>query len=179
MALVERGRTGVTTILAADTVTGLVTQDAYSPLHSADGWRAADGNVAYGIPFKILFYFTHTLTAAVQTTTTSVFSSNAPFKFRVIKGTYQSVATVRDPGNFETQLGNALIAVRSGNDPILGNTVASMIAGSVKDLQVGFVSNAEIDEDGSLSAAFTTSGTSATVGETMTSVLELECMRII
>jgi hypothetical protein len=139
MSLNETGRTGADVNLTGDGVLGIVTQDPESMLHSQgpDGLLLADGNVGFGVPFSMLFYFTHSTTAAVQTTTSTPVSANSPFKFRVLSVKVRCISSLsRD---FSNGFGSLRVVVEDGDgsgtwtDILPWSHVGGMESGDVRE----------------------------------------------
>lgn len=142
MSLIETGRTGVKVTLAADGVMGIVTQDPESMLHSQgpDGLLLADGNTCFGVPFVLMFYFKHTTTYAVQTTTSAPISADAPFKFRVLGVKVRCISSdVRDVG---PPHGSAKVQVQDGSSAdvwtalLPWSDIGDMNTGDVREFNV-------------------------------------------
>lgn len=183
MALNERGRTGVTTTLAADGVFGVVTQDALSPLHSPGGLTNADGNTAFGIPFTLVAYATHTTTYATQTTTTTFASTDMPFKIRVLGAKIHCVANRTE----DFRDGYGWIGVRVQDSDGSGNwsdlktveQIGDMEPGDIREVSVLDTSNAVIDENEGLRVSVLSQADSFGTNPTVTFIVELQCLRVI
>lgn len=185
MGLKEVGRTGVQVNLLADGVTGVVTQDPESMLHSLGGLTNADGNVAFGIPFKVLAYFTHTTTAASQTTTATPIDGDAPFKFRVVGARVKSVSN--SPGRMQAKGGaDCTVMVWQGDGgttevwlPITVMDVRELATDDVLEAKVVDLSNVAVDTDESLRVQMRSAADGSYVGDTVSVVVELDCLRVI
>jgi hypothetical protein len=171
MALVERGRTGVTVTLAPDAVTGVVTQDPESMLHSIAGLTNADGNTAFGQTFTLGTYFTATGTG---TTTTSLFSSNAPFKFRVLS----CKVTMLDEANGRLRDGGANHLTVSVPG-VVGADVSDLRQLESRDLPLSRSGSEVVSEDGSLSVVADVRLGDTGVTDTLAVLVELTCLRVI
>lgn len=185
MGLKEVGRTGVQVNLTADGVTGVVTQDPESMLHSLGGLTNADGNVAFGVPLKVLAYFTHTTTAASQTTTATPVDGDAPFKFRVVGVKVRSAANV--PERMWAKGGaDCTVMVWQGDggttevwSPIVVMDVRGLATDDVLEAKVLDLSNVVVDEDESLRVQMRSAADGACVGDTLSMVVEVEVLRVI
>lgn len=167
----ERGRSGVQVRLYADGALGITTQDPESMLHSVGGLTNADGNTAFGHTFKINAYFT---SSATGTTTASIFSSDAPFKFRVL-------------GCRVTMLDEANGRLRDGGINHLTISVPGIVAGDVSDLRqresreltLSRSGSEEVAADGSLSIVADVRLGSTGSTDTLSVLVELTCLRVI
>lgn len=176
MALVERGRTGVTTTLAADGVTGVVTQDPESMLHSGDGLDNADGNSGYGLKFTLSSYLTK---AATGTATTTLCTSDAPFKFRVLGVKVQVLDDAR--GRTRRGNGDATVVVSKGS---AGAAVAWSRFRELKTMESKVVplsteGNEVVAANESLLVSWSVTLPDLNVATTYAALVELECLRVI
>ena len=175
MALVERGRTGVTITLAPDSVTGVVTQDPESMLHSIAGIEDADGNTAYGIPFELMCRIAQT---ASGTTTVSHFASDVPYKFRVLGGDVECLQDAHR--RTENGTGRASVNVMAGStNTIASVNVTGMRQGDVKRVQINTLGNEEVAADGSLSVAAVSVLPEIATTTTWELLVKLHCLRVI
>lgn len=183
MSLSERGRTGSDVQLFADGVLGITTQNPESMLHSMAGLTAANGNTAFGVPFSLLFHFTHSTTPAVQTTTATIFSADAPFKFRVLSVKVRCVmGSARD---FVPGYGRIRVALEdedgSGNWTTIlpWSDVGGMEAGDVKEFGVLHQATAIVSSDEGLRCRFESKADSVGENPTAAFVVEAQCLRVI
>jgi hypothetical protein len=183
MALIERGRTGVTVTLAADGVTGVVTQDPEGMLHSIAGLTNADGNTAFGVPFSMLFYFTHTTTSAAQSTASAPMSTDAPFKFRVLG---MKVRCITNWADRDFRPGYGYLKVSLDDNDGSGNfssvmphvDVADMNSGDVREVAVLHQGTSVIDENEGLRCKFESKADSGGTLPTVEFLVEVQCLRV-
>lgn len=184
MSLNEAGRTGAKINLTADGVMGIVTQDPESMLHSQgpDGLLLADGNVAFGVPFSILFYFTHSTTAAVQTTTSTPVSANAPFKFRILGVKVRCISSLsRD---FRAGFGSIRVVVEDGDgsgawtDMLPWSHVGDMESGDVREFMVLNQVPATVSANESLRCKFESKADSVGNNPTVKFLVEVQGLRV-
>jgi hypothetical protein len=175
MALSQIGRTGATTQIASDTVLGLYTQDALSPLHSPGGLEGASGNTGYGQEFVLAARIAQT---ASGTTTSSFCSSNAPFKFRVIRGEVECLQDGRQ--RTERGAGRSSVNVMAGSTNTVGSlNVTGMRQGETRPLEVNTLGNEVIAENGSLSLAVVSVLPEIATSTTWELLVKLYCLRVI
>ncbi len=184
MSLNEAGRTGVKVNLTADGVLGIVTQDPESMLHSMgpDALTLADGNTAFGVPFSVLFYFTHSTTAAVQTTTTTPMSTDAPFKFRVLGVKVRCISSLaRD---FKTGFGSIRVVIEDGDgsgvwtDILPWSHVGDMESGDVRELEVLNQVPATVSANEGLRCKFESKADSIGNNPTVKFLVEVQGLRV-
>lgn len=177
MSLNETGRTGVKVNLTADGVFGIVTQDPESMLNSPGGLTNADGNTAFGQTFKLVAYLSRTATG---TTSVNLCSSDAPFKFRVLKTTVRVLDDAKNRVQ-KTPHGSASVVVRRGST---GTGVAAghfeeLRTNESKELPVSTEGNDIVAANASLQVHFDVSLPTQKASTTYTAVCELECVRVI
>jgi hypothetical protein len=174
MGLKEVGRTGVQVNLGADGVTGIVTQDPESMLHSIGGLTNADGNTAWGLAFTIVGYFTAT-TDDSQTIT--VFDSDAPFKFRVLK----CGCTLVDDANgvIRGPNGQLSLSVLAGSAVVCASQLKDMGMSEVRNVLLNTTGGEVVSADGSLSVKVVSRVPLTNDTNTMKLLVELTCMRVI
>lgn len=184
MSLNEQGRTGVKVNLTADGVMGIVTQDPESMLHSQgpNGLLLADGNTCFGVPFSILFYFKHSTTAAVQTTTSTPISTDSPFKFRVLGVKVRCISSLsRD---FKTGFGSIRVVVEDGDgsgawtDVLPWSHVGNMESGGVREFEVLNQAPATIAVNESLRCKFESKADSVGNNPTVKFLVEVQGLRV-
>lgn len=183
MGLNEAGRTGVSVNLVADGVTGVVTQDPESMLHSLGGLTNADGNSAFGIPFSLMAYATHTTTYATQITTTTFATANMPFKIRVLGMRVHCVANRTE----DFRDGYGWIGVRLQDGDGSGNwtdiktieQIGDMEPGDVRDTPILDASNVVISANEGLRVSVLSAADSFGTNPTVTFIVELRCLRVI
>lgn len=167
----EAGRSGVQVNLTADGVLGVVTQDPESMLHSPGGLEDADTNTAFGQTFTVGAHFTATSTGS---STASVFSSDAPFKFRVL----ECKVTMLDEANG---------ALREGGSNHLTIAVPGVVGADVSDMKQLESRNLPLSRSGSEVVAVNGSlsivadvrlgATGST--DTLKVLVDLTCLRVI
>ena len=184
MSLNETGRTGVKVNLTADGVLGIVTQDPESMLHSMgpDGLLLADGNTAFGGPFSMLFYFTHSTTSAVQTTTSTPVTADSPFKFRVLGVKVRCISSLsRD---FRTGFGSIRVVVEDGDgsstwtDILPWSHVGDMESGDVREFGVLNQVPATVAESEGLRCKFESKADSVGNNPTVKFLVEVQGIRV-
>lgn len=183
MALRERGRTGIQTDLTADEITGLVLQDEFSPQSSRGGLTGADGNITWGVPFMVVFYFKHTTTAAEQVTNSAPMGTDSPFKFRVLGVKVRCITS--QSKEFTPEYGHLKIALQdndgSGNfTAILPHTdIGDMESGDVREFEVVHQGTSTISKDQGFRCRFLSKADSAGVNPTVEFIVEVQCLRVI
>jgi hypothetical protein len=183
MGLEERGRTGVKVNLWGDGIFGVVTQNPESMLHSIAGLTDADGNTAFGSPFSMLFYFTHTTTAAEQTTNSAPASTNAPWKFRVLGVKVRCISS--QGKEFTPEYGHLRVSLQD-NDGSSNFTsiippidIGDMETGDVREFPVIYQDTAVIGADEGLRCRFQSKADSGGVLPIVQFLVEVQCLRVV
>jgi hypothetical protein len=173
MSLNEVGRTGVKVNLTADGVLGVVTQDPESMLHSPGGLTNADGNTAFGQSVKMVAYFTAT---ADDSQTVSLFSSDAPWKFRVLK----CEATLMDDANgvVRSPNGRLSLSVLSGSSVVCAAQLKGMTMNEVRNVPLNTTGGEEVSANGSLSVKVVSRVPLTNDTNTMKLFVELTLLRV-
>ena len=176
MSLNEQGRTGVKVNLTADGVFGIVTQDAESMLSSPGGLDNADGNSGFGHKFTLSSYLTKT---ASGTASTTLCSSDAPFKFRVLSVTLQVLDDAR--GRARRGNGDATVVLRKGS---AGAGVAWGRFRHLKtmermDVPLSTEGNEVVAADESLLVSWSATLPDLDKSTTFVALVEIECMRVV
>lgn len=171
MSLNEQGRTGVKVNLTADGVMGIVSQDPESMLHSPGGLEDANGNTAFGQKFTVQAHFTATTTG---TTTANIFSSDAPFKFRVAK----CMVTMLDEANGRLRDGGAS-SLAISLPGIVGEDVSDMRQLESRELALSRSGSEVVSADGSLSVVAKLRMPNTGVTDTLKVLVTLDCMRVV
>lgn len=183
MGLKEVGRTGVQVNLAADGVTGVVTQDPESMLHSIAGLTYADGDTAFGIPIHFLAYATHSTTYATQATTVTFATDDMPFKVRVLGVKVRCLANRTE--DFRDGYGYVGVVVQDGDgdstwtEILTVEQVGDMEPGDVREIAVVEHTNAVVDANEGLRVRVLSQADSFGTNPTVTYIVELQCLRVI
>ncbi len=174
MSLNETGRTGVKVNLTADGVFGVVTQDPESMLNSPGGLTNADGNTAFGQAFTLAAYFTAT---ADDSQTVSFCSSDAPFKFRVLK----CEATLFDDANgvVRSANGRMSVSVLAGSAAVASAQLKDMVTNETRRVPLNTTGNEVVSANGSLSVKTVSRVPLTNDTNTMKLLVELTCLRVI
>lgn len=184
MALTEEGRTGVRVSLTADGVMGIVTQDPESMLHSQgpDGLLLSDGNTSFGTPFSMLFYFKHSTTVAIQTTTSAPISADSPFKFRVLGVKVRCIdGRARE---FDPAYGHIKVSLQDGDGSgtwtaiLPWSDVGELEPGDVKEFSVLHQATASIATNEGLRCRFESKADSVGNNPTVEFLVEAQCLRV-
>ncbi len=176
MSLVILGQSGGPTQLSAhDDQFGLMTQvPSGAVMHSPAGLTAADGNTAFGHPFKLVAYFEQTTDG---TTTVSLCSSDAPYKFRVLS----CRATLVDEGNGVARSANGRLSltVKSGNNVAFAAQLKNMVQGEERSLPGNTTTGNVVAESGSLAVALKSRLPLTNDTNTIKMLVEMTCIRVI
>lgn len=172
----EVGRTGVKVNLVADGVTGVVTQDPESMLHSMAGLTNADGNVAFGQSFTLVAYLSRTATG---TTSVDLFSSDCPFKLRVLKVKVRVLDDAK--GRARKGDGSVSVVVRKGTTgvPVASVHFAELETNQEKDVPVVTEGVDIVAANASLQVYFNAVLPTQRASTTYTAVCEVECLRVL
>lgn len=185
MSLVVLGQSGGPTQLSAnDDVIGLMTQVPEGAVkHDEGGLIHADGGTAFGAPFNLLAYATHSTTYAAQSTTVTFTSDGMPYKIRVLGVKVRCLAN--RPEDFRLGYGYIRAVVEDSDGDDVWTTILNveglgdMEAGDIRELAVVEHSTAVIDEDEGLRVTVTTQADSFGTNPTASFVVELQCLRVI
>jgi len=175
---------GPTQLSANDDVFGLMTQvPTGSVLHSPAGVENADGNTAFGAPFSLLAYMTHSTTYARQTTTVTFSSDGIPYKLRVLSAKVRCIAC--KPAEHRVGYGYVDMKVQDSDgagvwshvlaDDLLGD----MEPGDIKEVPNLEPTNVVISADEGLRVQFNSSADSFGTNPTATFLVELQCIRVV
>lgn len=184
MALTEEGRTGVRVNLTADGVLGIVTQDPESMLHSPgpDALTLADGNTAFGVPFNVLFYFKHSTTPAIQTTTSAPISADSPFKFRVLSVKVRCIAS--KAREFDAAYGHIKVSLQDGDSSgvwtaiLPWSDVGDLESGDVREFSVLHQSTSSLVVNDGLRCRFESKASSVGNNPSVEFLVEAQCLRV-
>ncbi len=185
MSLVILGQSGGPTQLSAnDDTFGLMTQKPEGAVkHNEAGLTSEDGGTAFGATFNLLAYFTHSTTAAEQSTTVTISSDDAPYKVRVLNVKVRCVANRSE--DFRNGYGHIRVEVEDGDGSGVWTSihtienVGDMEAGDVRDQSVVDNGNAVIDADEGLRVKVTTKADSFGTNPTASFIVELQCLRVL
>lgn len=185
MSLVILGQSGGPTQLSAnDDVFGLMTQVPSGAVkHSDGGLTNGDGASAFGVPFNLLVYATHSTTYAEQTTTKTFATDDLPYKLRVLGVKVRCVAG--SPENFREGYGFIRLQVEDGDgsgtwSKILNvEQLGEMEAGDVREFAVVDFDNAVVDADEGLRIRITSKADSFGTNPTASFIAELQCLRVL
>ena len=175
---------GKTKLTADDEVFGLLAQDPVeSVYHSPGGLTNATGNSAFGVPFALMSYFTHSTTYATQSTTCTFANDNMPYKVRVLGIRVRCVANRSE--DFRDGYGFLAVRVETSDgaaawsDLLVAHYVSQMEAGDVKDIPVTNEDLAVIAADEGLRASLISSADSFGTNPTATFIVEVQCVRVL
>ncbi len=175
---------GPTQLSANDDVFGIMTQvPSGAVMHSPGGLENADGNSAFGAPFTIMAYMTHSTTYARQTTTVTFTSDGIPYKLRVLSAKLRCIANRSE--DFRDGYGYIGCRVQDSDgsgvwSQIVGvNQMGDMEAGDVREISVLEPSNVILSADEGLRVVFDSSADSFGTNPTATFMVELQCMRVL
>jgi hypothetical protein len=175
---------GKTKLTADENVFGIMTQDPQeSMFHSPGGLTDATGNSAWGTPFTLMSYFTHSTTYAAQTSTCTLSDEDMPYKVRVLGIRVRCVAN--RPQEFRPGYGSVVVRVQKSDgaaawsDLLRDHEVGAMEAGDVKDVPVTNEDLAEIAADEGLRVAMVSKADSFGVNPTATFIVEVQCIRVL
>ena len=144
---------------------------------SDGGLTNADGNTAFGAPFKLVAYLSKTATG---TTSVDLCSSDCPYKLRVLRATVRVLDDAKGRARKGSQ-GSCSVVVRRGTT---GASVAcahfeELRSNEVKELPISTEGNDVVAADASLQVYFDCSLPTQKASTTYTAVCELECVRVI
>lgn len=185
MSLTILGQSGGPTQLTADDdVFGMMTQVPDEGLrHSPDGLTSADGNSAFGVPFHLLAYVSHSTTYATQTTNGTFTSDGMPYKLRVLGVKIRCLAS--RPEDFRDGYGYVRVQVENGDGSgtwtgiLTVEQVGDMEAGDVREIAVVDHTNAVVGVDEGLRIRVFSQADSFGTNPTVSYVVELQCLRIV
>lgn len=166
---------GPTELSANDDKFGLLTQVPENAVfHSPDGLSNADGNTAFGTPFKLVDYFEQTTDG---TTTVTHCSSDAPYKFRVL---LCKVTMVDDAnGVARSANGRLSLSVKSGDNVAFAAQLKDMVQGEERNLRGNTTPGNVVASGGSLSVTLQSRIPLTNDTNTMKMLVELTCIRVI
>jgi hypothetical protein len=179
------GQTGGPTQLSAnDDVFGIMTQvPSGAVMHSPGGLENADGNTAFGAPFTLMAYMTHSTTAAEQSTTVTFTSDGIPYKLRVLSAKVRCVANRSE--DFRPGYGFVRAQVQDGDGSgtwtnlLSVEDMGSMEAGNVREHPCLDPANVIVSADEGLRVKFDSQADSYGTNPTATFIVELQCIRVI
>ena len=185
MSLVILGQSGGPTNLSAnDDVFGLMTQVPEGAVkHDEGGLTRADGGTAFGAPFNLLAYATHSTTYAAQTTTTTFTSDAMPYKMRVLGAKVRCLANRSE--DFRKGYGYLRAVIENGDGSGVWTSILNMEnlgdmeAGDIREIPFVDNGNAVIAENEGLRVKMTSSADSYGTNPTASFVVELQCIRVI
>lgn len=167
-----------------DAVFGVMTQVPGKGMqHSPAGLTDADGNSAFGAPFNLLAYATHSTTYAAQTTTVNFATDDMPYKLRVLGVKVRCLAN--SPEDFQEGYGAIRASVEDSDGSGVWTSMlnmedlGSMEAGDVREMAVIEHSNALISADEGLRVRVTTQADSNGTNPTASFIVELQCLRVL
>lgn len=178
MSLVILGQSGGPTSLSAnDDQFGLMTQVPTGAVkHSPGGLTNADGNTAYGAPFKLVAYLSKTATG---TTSVDLCSSDCPYKLRVLKVKVRVLDDAK--GRARKAHGAVSVVVRKGTTgtPIASAHFGELRSNQEKDVPVSTEGSDVVAVNASLQVYFDAVLPTQKASTTYTAVCEVECVRVI
>lgn len=166
---------GPTELSANDDSFGLLTQVPENAVyHSPDGLSNADGNTAFGTPYKLVDYFEQTTDG---TTTVTHCNSDAPYKFRILA----CHVTMMDDANGVARSANGRLSlsVKSGDNVAFAAQLKDMAMGEERNLPGNTTTGNVVAEGGSLSVSLQSRLPLTNETNTMKMLVELTCIRVI
>ncbi len=180
MSLVILGQSaGPTQLSANDDQFGLMTQVPDGAVqHSPDGLTGGNANTAFGAPFMLACYFTTSNPTSGSTTLSKALcSSNAPYKFRVLRAR----VTMLDEANGRLREGmNSLrVKVTSGSASVCAGDISDMRQLEEKLLELSRSGGEEVAADGSLTVSCDVRLGETGATDTLSLLIELTCIRVL
>jgi hypothetical protein len=146
--------------------------------HSPDGLENANANTAFGAPFTLACYFTTSNPSAGSTTLSKALcSSDAPYKFRVLRAR----VTMLDEANGMLREGmNSLrVHVKTASDSVCAGDVSDMLQLEERLLEMSRTGGEEVAASGSLTVACDVRLGESGATDTLSLLVELTCIRVI
>ena len=169
---------GPTELSASDDQFGVMTQVPENAVfHSPAGLKGADGNTAFGGTFTLAAYFEQTTDA---TTTVTLCNADAPYKFRILSCTARCIDDAN--GAVRSPAGMASLAVNtntSGQEAAFAADLKGMRPGEMRDVPGNTTDADEVSTNGSLTVAMKTRVPATGVTNTLKTLVELTCMRVV
>ena len=193
MSLVILGQSGGPTQLSAnDDVIGVMTQVPEGAVkHSEGGLTNADGSTAFGTPFNLLAYASHSTTYAAQSTTVTFTTSGMPYKLRILGAKVRCIANRSE--DFQKGYGFIRVEIEDGDGALDDDgdddstwtgvlcleNVGDMEAGDVREVAVVEPTLSVVDADEGLRVKVTSKADSFGTNPTASFAVELQCLRVI